>query len=90
MEFDKDIVNQARNKDPEAFRSWMFQILVNQCKRKLQNPDAWSNNYEEGLSLNAQIRDAYIGKYFYTINQGFTIRCFDMETDFALKSEYEY
>lgn len=46
--------------------------------------------YEKEQEKFSEIRGAYIGKYFYTVNRGYTIQCFDMENDFALLGEYEY
>lgn len=46
--------------------------------------------YEKEMEKCSEIRGAYIGKYFYTVNRGYTIQCFDMENDFALLGEYEY
>ena len=50
----------------------------------------YDESYEKELAKGSEIRGAYIGNYFYTINEGYTIQCFDMEDNFALKSEYEY
>lgn len=50
----------------------------------------YDENYEKELAKGSEIRGAYIGNYFYTINEGYTIQCFDMEDNFALKGEYEY
>ncbi len=55
-----------------------------------ENASYYDKAYEKELEKCSEIRGAYIGKYFYTINRGYTIQCFDMENDFALLGEYEY
>ena len=52
--------------------------------------EPYGERYENEKAKDSEIRGAYIGNYFYTINEGYTIQCFDMEDNFALKSEYEY
>lgn len=48
------------------------------------------NMDDEDAGKCSEIRGAYIGNYFYTINKGYTIQCFDMENNFELKGEYRY
>lgn len=50
----------------------------------------YDGSFDKELDKCSEIRGAYIGNYFYTINEGYTIQCFDMENDFALLGEYEY
>lgn len=50
----------------------------------------YDESYDKELNKCSEIRGAYIGNYFYTINEGYTIQCFDMENGFALLGEYEY
>lgn len=64
-------------------------------KTELVVPQWYSNysdsaSYEKEMAKGSEIRGAYIGNYFYTINEGYTIQCFDMGDNFVLKSEYEY
>ncbi len=53
-------------------------------------------NYEEDEGFRtmqkrlSDIRGLFIGKCFYTINEGYEIQCFDMERDFQQISEYVY
>lgn len=49
-----------------------------------------SDSSEKDIDKGAEIRGAYIGNYLYTINRGYTIQCFDMNEDFALKNEYGF
>lgn len=58
--------------------------------RERQYTEVNEEDYEKEQRKRSEIRGAFIGNYFYTINEGYTIQCFDMDNDFALKSEYEY
>lgn len=69
------------------FLKKMTNLTVSRPEGAYYNDAAYDKELERCTS---EIRGAYIGKYFYTINRGYTIQCFDMENDFALLGEYEY
>lgn len=61
-------------------------------KNKTELTVSWRNDedFTEQYEKCCEIRGVYIGNYFYTVHLGDTIRCFDMDADFVLKSEYAY
>lgn len=69
------------------FLKKMTELTTSRPEGSYYNDKAYEKELERCTS---EIRGAYIGKYFYTINRGYTIQCFDMEKDFALLGEYEY
>lgn len=68
------------------YRKMKTEITFSNSGRVIED----SESSEKEIDKSAEIRGAYIGNYLYTINRGYTIQCFDMNEDFALKNEYGF